>query len=215
VRTTAAILLALAAAVTVPVQTASAAGGHSPTPSSTPSSTTSAGVSSTRHGHRDLNAITIGDSVQLGARWQLLHRGITIVDAMKNRQASAGPALLAKHGSSLPHNVVIDLGTNGPYDLSICQHMVRQAGPSRQVFLMTVAVPRRWEKPNNAIIRQCADSFHAAWVHVIDWHRLADEHQDWLYADHTHLKPAGAKGYATLITQAITAVNSGSVKGTS
>jgi len=152
-----------------------------------------------------LDAITLGDSVQLGAKWVLLKKGVDIVDAKVNRQASTGPGLLRKRGKKLPTNVVIHLGTNGSYSLEDCKDMVTIAGPERHVFLLTISVPRRWEKVNNDTIRRCARAFPAGRVTIIDWKAATKAHPAWLYSDHTHLPPAGAKGYAALIKQAITA----------
>lgn len=151
-----------------------------------------------------LDAITIGDSVQLGAKWVLLKKGVDIVDAKVSRQASTGPDLLRKRGTKLPANVVIHLGTNGGYSLEDCKEMVRIAGPDRRVFMLTIAVPRRWEKVNNDTIRRCARAFPVGRVQVIDWKAATKAHPSWLYSDGMHLPPTGAKGYARLITRAIT-----------
>jgi len=154
-----------------------------------------------------VDAITLGDSVQLGAKWVLEKRGVAIVDAKKSRQASTGPDLLREHGGNdgedLPANVVVHLGTNGPYALEDCKEMVRIAGPDRRIFMMTIAVPRSWEQRNNDTIRQCARAFPVGRVQVIDWKRATLAHPRWLYSDGTHLQPAGAKGYTRLILQAI------------
>lgn len=152
-----------------------------------------------------LNAITLGDSVQLGAKWVLLKKGVDIVDAKVSRQASTGPGLLRKHGKKLPENVVIHLGTNGSYSLEDCKDMVKIAGPERRVFMLTISVPRSWEKANNDTIRRCARAFPVGRVTIIDWKAATTAHPSWLYSDHIHLPPAGAKGYARLIAHAITA----------
>ncbi len=152
-----------------------------------------------------LDAITLGDSVQLGAKWVLLKEGVDIVDAKVSRQASTGPGLLRKRGKKLPTNVVIHLGTNGSYSLEDCKDMVKIAGPKRRVFMLTISVPRSWEKVNNDTIRRCARAFPVGRVTIIDWKAATKAHPSWLYSDHTHLPPSGAKGYARLIEQAITA----------
>jgi hypothetical protein len=152
-----------------------------------------------------LDAITVGDSVQLGAKWVLLKRGVDIVDAKVSRQARTGPDLLRKRGEKLPKNVIIHLGTNGSYALEDCKDMVKIAGPDRRVFMMTISVPRKWEKVNNDTIRRCARAFPAGRVTIIDWKAATKAHPSWLYSDDIHLPPAGAKGYARLIVQAITA----------
>ena len=140
-----------------------------------------------------LDAITVGDSVQLGAKWVLLKKGVDIVDAKVSRQAATGPGLLRKRGEKLPTNVVIHLGTNGSYALEDCKDMVKIAGPDRRVFMLTISVPRRWEKVNNDTIRRCARAFPAGRVTIIDWKAATTAHPSWLYSDHIHLPPAGAK----------------------
>lgn len=151
-----------------------------------------------------LDTITVGDSVQLGAKWALLKRGVDIVDAKVSRQAVTGPGILRKRGAQLPTNVVIHLGTNGSYSLEDCKEMVRVAGPERRVFMLTISVPRRWEKVNNETIRRCARAFPVGRVEIIDWKAATKAHPSWLYSDGIHLPPAGAKGYARLIEQAVT-----------
>jgi len=145
----------------------------------------------------------IGDSVMLGAKFQLLARGFYAVNAVQSRQASAGPALLRTRAARLPRFVVIHLGTNGTYPLSVCHQMIDAVGPGRQVFLVTIHVPRRWQDADNGVIRTCAASYPDGHVHVVDWNAAARAHPGWLYADHTHLRPEGAKGFADLITGAI------------
>lgn len=144
----------------------------------------------------------VGDSVMLGARSNLKKAGFG-VDATESRQAYTGPALLRKKGARLPTNVVVHLGTNGTYPLDTCKRLVRAAGPDRRVFLVTVHVPRSWQRPNNAVIRRCAASFEDGRVTVVDWDALVRRHPAWLYSDRIHLKPAGAAGFARMIDGAV------------
>jgi lysophospholipase L1-like esterase len=146
--------------------------------------------------------LAIGDSVMLGAQTQLKARGFR-VDATVSRQSYSGPALLRAKGSSLPRTVVVHLGTNGSFPLDVCRRIVRNAGPDRQVFLVTVHVPRSWQDSNNAAIRRCDRSFAADRVTVVDWHSAATRNPGWLYRDRVHLTPAGARGFARLIDQAV------------
>lgn len=145
----------------------------------------------------------LGDSVMLGAKYRLKALGFGAVDAVQSRQAYSGPAELRRRGGSLPEDVVIHLGTNGTFPLETCKGMVKAAGPERRVFLVTVHVPRSWTKGNNKVIRQCAASYPPGRVTVVDWDWAASRHPAWLYSDKTHLTPAGAKGYARIIDQAI------------
>lgn len=144
----------------------------------------------------------LGDSVMLGARTALRARGFS-VDAEQSRQAYTGPAELRRLGGSLPENVVVHLGTNGTFPLSTCKAMVKAVGVERNIFLVTVHVPRSWTKGNNQVIRQCAAAYPDGRVTVVDWNWAASRHPGWLYADHTHLTASGARGYARVIADAV------------
>jgi len=146
--------------------------------------------------------LALGDSVMLGARTALKSKGFR-VDATTSRQAYSAPALLKAKGAKLPENVVVHLGTNGTFPLDTCKRVVKVAGPERRVFLVTVFVPRSWERSNNATIRKCAKSFPDGRVSVIDWNSLASKHPGWFYGDHVHLKPAGAAAFARLLDTSV------------
>jgi len=143
----------------------------------------------------------LGDSVMLGAKQNLKGLGFAIVDAKESRQAYDGPRLIRSRGSALPTNVVVHLGTNGTYPLDVCKSIVKAAGPDRRVFLVTIHVPRSWKKGNNKVIQDCDAAFADDRVHVIDWDTAASQHPNWLWGDHIHLRPAGAKAFAQLIDQ--------------
>jgi lysophospholipase L1-like esterase len=138
----------------------------------------------------------------LGARSDLKDLGF-VVDATESRQSYSAPALLRKRSGSLPENVIVHLGTNGTFPLSTCKSIVRAAGSERRVFLVTVSVPRSWERANNATIRRCASAFADGRVHVVDWHNAAADHRSWLYSDRIHLKPAGAAAFARMLDSAV------------
>ena len=157
---------------------------------------------STSSATRDRYAI--GDSVMLGARSILKRRGFT-VNAAVSRQSYSAPAMVRRKGAKLPENLIVHLGTNGTFPLSTCRKIVKNAGPERKVFLVTVFVPRSWEKSNNKTIRTCAESFPQGRVTVVDWNGVARSHPEWLYSDRTHLKPSGAKAFARLIDHAVDA----------
>ncbi|MFM8351923.1 MAG: hypothetical protein ACKN9D_12775, partial [Actinomycetales bacterium] len=97
--------------------------------------------------------------------------------------------------------VVVHLGTNGVFPAETCDRLVDQVGPDRTLFLVTVKVPRSWERPNNRTIRECATRFDS--VRIVEWNLQASAHSDWLYDDGVHLRPDGARAFARLIAQAV------------
>jgi lysophospholipase L1-like esterase len=154
-----------------------------------------------------IDAIAIGDSVMLGAKYELQRRGFNVVDAAVSRQAATGPGLLRKQGAKLPRNVVVHLGSNGTYSKAMCRELVRTAGPQRRVFLVTIKVPRTYEGTNNVMLRKCASGFGPERVRIVDWNWAATKNPQWLYADGIHLRPQGARAFARIMRNAINSAN--------
>jgi hypothetical protein len=150
----------------------------------------------------ETRAQAFGDSVMLGAVGSLKKRDIG-VDAAVSRQATAGPALLRKAKGKLPRNVFLHFGTNGTYPFETCTAMVNALGSERRVFLVTVKVPRSWEKVNNRMLRRCAAAYPTGRVHIVDWNWAASRRPQWLYADGYHLRPTGAKNFARILAEAV------------
>ena len=154
-----------------------------------------------------IDAIAIGDSVMLGAKYELQRRGFKVVDAAVSRQAATGPGLLRKRGAKLPRNVVVHLGSNGTYSKAMCRELVRTAGSQRRVFLVTIKVPRTYEGKNNVMLRKCASGFSPDQVRIVDWNWAATKNPQWLYADGIHLRPEGARAFARIMRNAINSAN--------
>ncbi len=147
--------------------------------------------------------ILIGDSVAGMNANALRARGFR-VDYTVSRQFSALPGVMRSYGSRLPRNIVVHLGTNGPISLATCRAVVKQAGPKRRVFFVTIRVPRSWEGANNATLRSCDRSFKGKRVRIIDWHRASDRHPSWFYPDGFHPRESsGAIRYANLIDRVV------------
>ena len=64
--------------------------------------------------------------------------------------------------------LVVHLGTNGLTSAGELDAIMRAAG-RREVFFVTLRVPRVWEAPDNALLRALPDRWPNA--HVIDWER--------------------------------------------
>ena len=144
----------------------------------------------------------IGDSVMLGAREALIARGFR-VNAEVSRQFDDSVRLVRQlaAGGHLPVNVIVHLGTNGLIDGADCDALVRVAGKSRRVYLVTVKVPRPYRDANNARLIACAHRHDN--VSVIDWYGLSRYHRGWFYRDGYHLRPIGRHEYAALLDRSI------------
>ena len=149
--------------------------------------------------------LTVGDSVMLGAKWQLTNHGVK-VDAKESRFPRMGVAIVQSKSAS---DVVIHLGTNGQLIERDCKALVKAAVHADRVYLMTIQAPRDYAKRNNAVILTCAASFPADRVFVIDWAKAASAHPAWLYSDGIHLRPEGAKGFTRLVLDAVDRARAG------
>jgi hypothetical protein len=140
----------------------------------------------------------IGDSVMLGARTQLRAHGIR-VDAIVSRQFSAGAALVRSMAAAgtLPKTVIVHLGNNGYLERTDCDRLLRAAGRDRDVFLLTLKVPRGWRAANNRRLRSCVRAHDNA--HLVGWYEASADHPGWFAADGYHLTSPGARAYAHLI----------------
>jgi hypothetical protein len=146
----------------------------------------------------------IGDSVMLGAKANLTARYFR-VNATVSRQFGSAKSIVASgvRAGTLPRNVVVHLGTNGTISAADCRTVVRTAGSSRRVFLVTVKVPRSWMAPNNRTLRACDAAFAPGRVILVDWARASAGRSSWFYRDGYHLTPSGRSAYAALIDGAV------------
>jgi hypothetical protein len=142
--------------------------------------------------------IGIGDSVMLDGKRGLLARGFHRVDAVVSRQFSSAPAVITawKNKGLLPHIVVVHLGTNGQIRAGDCDRTVRAAGP-RQIYFVTLRLPRRYRDYNNNLLAACAR--RDANAHLIDWFRYSHLHTSWFARDGYHLTSTGAYYYAKFV----------------
>lgn len=149
----------------------------------------------------------IGDSVMAGAAGELHDAFFRIVDTATSRQFSTADDRVRywRSRGKLPENVVIHLGNNGWVEPAACNAAVTAAGSARNVFLVTVKVPRFWRQTNNERLRACADRYASAYL--IDWYAYSRSHPSWFYSDGYHLTSTGQRAYASFVAQRVRAVS--------
>ena len=147
----------------------------------------------------------VGDSVMLGAAQQLAADvpGIDL-DAAVGRQVTEVIALLREREANglLGDVLLLHIGNNGEFTDEQFDRIVDLAGPQRRVVFLTVKVTREWEEANNAVIARGAERHPRAVV--VDWRTAVLERPDVLWTDDTHLRPEGARLYATLLAPYLT-----------
>ena len=152
-----------------------------------------------------IQVTAIGDSVMAGSSndlKQLMPKAL--IDAAVSRQLNVAFGLLDsyKRQGVLADNVLIGLGTNGPFSMDDLNRIMQEVGPKRKVFWINVHVPTRdWQRPVNDLLKQGAKRYHN--LIVIDWYSYSKNHPKWVYDDHTHPNIKGSKYYSTFITKTI------------
>jgi hypothetical protein len=147
----------------------------------------------------------IGDSVMLGAKTQLesIDDWVVSVDAMVNRQFTAGIPLLRQAAATGPSRIVLQLGNNGPVSDAQFDTAMRAVVGVPKIIVLTIQLPdERYphEATTNDVIRNGAARWGAT---VADWNLVTNGHAEYFGGDGVHLKPAGATAFATLVAAAL------------
>lgn len=145
----------------------------------------------------------VGESVTLGAEGAIRgHYGNRLqFDAVEGRQASESIEAIERMAAEqrLTPIVVVHIGNNGVLPPGGLDRVVAAAGPERQLVLVTVRVPRRWEGPvNDEVRRVAAEAPNAA---LADWHHIANNEPGLLIDDGVHLTAAGQHRYTRMLAE--------------
>lgn len=147
--------------------------------------------------------LVLGDSVVLGSAAALRDTlgPDTVVDGVSGRQFSAAPAIVARWTARNSGPVVVHLGSNGPIRNTDIDAIVAAAGERRVVFV-NVAVPRRWQQPDNAILAAAAVR-HSGRIQLVDWAGMVNGNAALLARDRVHPVPAGRTALAEAVRAAL------------
>jgi peptidoglycan/LPS O-acetylase OafA/YrhL len=144
----------------------------------------------------------IGDSVMLGAvgRLQKDIYGLTVIDAEVGLQIYAATDTLRyrRAAGQLGDVVVVHLGNNGTFTKGQFDRIMRTLSGVDRVVFVNVSVPRTWEDPNNRVIAEGVQRYPNAVL--VDWHSASADRPELFYKDGYHLRPAGQRIYAGLIS---------------
>ena len=147
----------------------------------------------------------IGDSVMAGSSndlKQLMPKAI--IDAAVSRQMNVAFGLLSSYQNqgALADNVLIGLGTNGPFSMGDLDRLMNQVGKKRHVFWINTHVPtRQWQDQVNSLLDQAQKRYDN--FTVINWYGYSKNHPNWFYQDKTHPTPKGSKYYSAYIVKTI------------
>ena len=149
------------------------------------------------------SAITaIGDSVMVMAAPYLEKEipGI-VIDAKVGRQMSQASAVISRLQSeeNLGKEVIIELGTNGPFTKDELVSLIDSLGPNRKIILVNCRVSRPWEREVNSIIEEVASS--SPNIYLADWYSESVGKNSYFYSDGVHPNQKGAQLYVSLIAR--------------
>ncbi|MBU5266523.1 acyltransferase family protein [Virgibacillus proomii] len=146
----------------------------------------------------------IGDSVILGAAPYLedMLPGI-VIDADVSRQMRHAQEVIdeLKAKGKLGDRIIIELGTNGPFNTEHLSNLLGSLSRAKQIILVNTRVPREWQDTVNENISEVAKKFSN--TTVVDWYSASKGKDHYFYDDGVHLKPKGAKYYASIIVKAL------------
>ncbi|MEC0370271.1 acyltransferase family protein [Paenibacillus chibensis] len=170
----------------------------------TPSSERTGPITSQEKEHSGKGITAIGDSVILDAAPFLEKKlpGI-IIDGKVGRQMHEVDDVIAKLKArgKLGSRVIIELGTNGPFNTQQLRKVLNSLDHAKQVILVNTRVPRKWQDTVNEDIAKVSNEFGN--VTVVDWYSASEGKDDYFYRDGVHLKQDGAAYYAELLVQGI------------
>ncbi|MFF3024220.1 acyltransferase family protein [Gottfriedia sp. NPDC057948] len=171
----------------------------------TPNTTTNTKPAETNKPAVSNNSVfIIGDSVVINSIPELQKTYSSLsVNAKIGRQFTEASAIIqqAKNTNSLGNIVVIELGTNGPFTVKQMSSLIELIGKDRKILFVNTRVPRPWESIVNKTLREVSSKYSN--TRVVDWHSASANHNSYFSPDGVHLKPDGAKVFASLLINAI------------
>ncbi|MBV8194835.1 MAG: acetyltransferase [Candidatus Dormibacteraeota bacterium] len=146
----------------------------------------------------------IGDSIMIDVApfLQALVPGAEI-DGQVSRQMYQLSDLLdsMRAAGTLRSRLVIELGTNGPFDEAQLASTLRSLGPMKRIVLVNTQVPRDWEQDVNDTLVRVAKEVPA--TTLVDWYTTSAGHPEWFDDDGVHPNPSGAQVMASMIARAV------------
>lgn len=146
----------------------------------------------------------VGDSILIDLGPSLISNlpGITVDGAVSRQMYQLGDELNALRAQgALKPRLVIELGTNGPFDESYVISTLQSLGPMQRIVLVNAQEPRPWEASVNQSLADVARQVqHAV---VADWYGASAGHPEYFWDDGVHPNATGSSIEAGLIIRAL------------
>jgi hypothetical protein len=150
-------------------------------------------------GNSNGEVILIGDSVLLGAsKYVQDFLKNAYIDAKVGRQFKEIYSLLESGKLDKYNKIVIALGNNGYVSKKDLENVIERL-KDKEIYLITVKVPRPWQNQVNNTFKEIASEHKN--VKIIDWYSYSKEKEELFVTDKVHLNNKGAKYFASLIAK--------------
>jgi len=150
-------------------------------------------------GNSNGEVILIGDSVLLGAsKYVQDFLKNAYIDAKVGRQFKEIYSLLESGKLDKYNKIVIALGNNGYVSKKDLENVIERL-KDKEIYLITVKVPRPWQNQVNNTFKEIASEYKN--IKIIDWYSYSKEKEELFVADKVHLNSKGAKYFASLIAK--------------
>ncbi|HCE31914.1 acyltransferase family protein [Fusobacterium sp.] len=150
-------------------------------------------------GNSNGEIILIGDSVLLGAsKYVQDFLKNAYIDAKVGRQFKEIYSLLESGKLDKYNKIVIALGNNGYVSKKDLESVIEKL-KDKEIYLITVKVPRPWQNQVNNTFKEIASEYKN--VKIIDWYSYSREKEELFVTDKVHLNKKGAKYFAGLIAK--------------
>ena len=154
-----------------------------------------------------LNLLLIGDSIAVDVTddfYEMFPNSVS--DTKIGRITSLGKQVLDSYIDEKKwegEGVIFASLSNSPINGEL-EAIREKIGKDMPLFLTTVRIPHETfeEESNSKIKKFVEENDH---TYLIDWYAASEGHDEYFDADDTHLLPAGAKGYAKCIKEAVLA----------
>ncbi|NOU71313.1 acyltransferase family protein [Paenibacillus sp. LMG 31458] len=152
----------------------------------------------------DKGVTAIGDSVILDAA-PFLEKKLPriVIDGKVGRQMSQAQEVVdqLKANGKLGSRVIIELGTNGPFNSKELRKLLTSLGEVQQIVLVNTRVPKKWQDTVNSALKEVSADYQNATL--VDWYSSSQGKDDYFSKDGVHLNQEGAKFYAELVAKGI------------
>ncbi|MDR1782277.1 MAG: acetyltransferase [Bacilli bacterium] len=154
---------------------------------------------------RKMPLSAFGDSVMLANQTNLRELFPNLImDAKVGRQEydSVDALIAMKNKYGLSKNIIISLGTNGPFTSAQFDEFMKAIGSNHEVYWLSVHVPTRdWESSVNKLLKKKERQYSN--LHIIDWYQTSKNKTSWFYDDNVHPNNTGSIQYTKMVAAAI------------